>query len=137
MLAYKTMECGSCLHYLFGDYGDLEVIHPSNIRVLSAVAMNDTVLLEIKHEPFKQMLADYPLIKEQLLLLQMERLFLSNRLLYEMKFHDARARDMIGTLRETATLVLKDLQEQKIIEIQHQQITVLDPTYLLEYTDFD
>lgn len=45
--------------------------------------------------------------------------------------------DMIGTLRETATLVLKDLQEQKIIEIQHQQITVLDATYLLEYTDFD
>lgn len=63
---------GLCLHYLFGDYkgvryhererayrrsfgkgdffGDLEVIHPSNIRVLSAVAMNDTVLFEIKHE---------------------------------------------------------------------------------------
>ncbi len=137
MLAYKTMECGSYLHYLFGDYGDLEVIHPSNIRVLSAVAMNDTVLFEIKHEPFKQMFADYPLIKKQLMLLQMDRLFLSNWLLYEMKFHDARARDMIGTLRETATLVLKDLQEQKIIEIQHQQITVLDPAYLLEYTDFD
>ncbi|MEK3663427.1 Crp/Fnr family transcriptional regulator [Paenibacillus sp. FSL F4-0236] len=157
---------------LFGKgdfFGDLEVIHPSNVRVLSAVAMNDTVLFEIKREPFKQMLADYPLIKEQLMLLQMDRLFLSNRLLHEMKFHDARARaiftlrrlyqrfgieeqgemridlrlthqqfaDMIGTLRETATLVLKDLQEQKIIDIQHQQITVLDPTYLLEYTDFD
>ncbi|WP_405173455.1 Crp/Fnr family transcriptional regulator [Paenibacillus sp. FSL H8-0260] len=103
----------------------------------AAVAMNDTVLFEIKHEPFKQMLADYPLIKEQLMLLQMDRLFLLNRLLHEMKFHDARARDMIGTLRETATLVLKDLQEQKIIEIQHQQITVLDPKYLLEYTNFD
>ncbi|WP_449599282.1 Crp/Fnr family transcriptional regulator [Paenibacillus sp. Marseille-Q9583] len=157
---------------LFGKgdfFGDLEVIHPSNIRVLSAVAMNDTVLFVIKREPFEQMLADYPLIKEQLMLLQMDRLFLSNRLLHEMKFHDARARaiftirrlyqrfgaeeqgkqridlrlthqqfaDMIGTLRETATLVLKDLQEQKIIDIQHQQITVLDPTYLLEYTDFD
>lgn len=38
---------------LFGKgdfFGDLEVIHPSNIRVLSAVAMNDTVLFEIKHE---------------------------------------------------------------------------------------
>ncbi|KTD84087.1 Crp/Fnr family transcriptional regulator [Paenibacillus etheri] len=157
---------------LFGKgdfFGDLEVIHPSNVRVLSAVAMNDTVLFEIKREPFEQMLADYPLIKEQLMLLQMDRLFLSNRLLHEMKFHDARARaiftlrrlsqrfgieeqgemridlrlthqqfaDMIGTLRETATLVLKDLQEQRIIEIQHQQITVLDPAYLLEYTDFD
>ncbi|OME17111.1 hypothetical protein BSK60_06315 [Paenibacillus odorifer] len=55
---------------LFGKgdfFGDLEVIHPSNIRVLSAVAMNDTVLFDI----------------------------------------------------------------------QHQQITVLDPVYLLEYTDFD
>ncbi|WP_375104321.1 Crp/Fnr family transcriptional regulator [Paenibacillus sp. RS8] len=157
---------------LFGKgdfFGDLEVIHPSNVRVLSAVAMNDTVLFEIKREPFEQMLASYPLIKEQLMLLQMDRLFLSNRLLHEMKFHDARARavftlrrlyqrfgieeqgkqmidlrlthqqfaDMIGTLRETATLVLKDLQEQKIIDIQHQQITVLDPKYLLEYTDFD
>lgn len=39
--------------------------------------------------------------------------------------------DIIGTLRETATLVLKDLQEQKIIEIQHQQLTVLDLSYLL------
>jgi CRP/FNR family transcriptional regulator len=28
--------------------------------------------------------------------------------------------------------VLKDLQEQKIIEIQHQQLTVLDLSYLLE-----
>ncbi|MDH6372722.1 hypothetical protein CA600_00680 [Paenibacillus sp. VTT E-133280] len=98
------------------------------------------------------------------MLLQMDRLFLSNRLLPEMKFHAARARaiftlrrlyqifgieeqgemrinlrlthqqfaDIIGTLRETATLVLKDLQEQKIIEIQHQQLTVLDLSYLLE-----
>jgi CRP/FNR family transcriptional regulator len=157
---------------LFGKgdfFGDLEVIHPSNARVLSAVAMNDIVLFEIQRGPFEQMLTDYPLVKEQLMLLQMDRLFLSNRLLHEMKFHDARARaiftlkrlyqrfgteeqgkqkidlrlthqqfaDMIGTLRETATLVLKDLQEQQIIEIQHQQITVLDPSYLLEYTDFD
>ena len=157
---------------LFGKgdfFDDLEVIHPSNVRVLSAVAMNDTVIFEIKREPFEQMLADYPLIKEQLMQLQMDRLLLANRLLHEMKFHDARARaiftlrrlyqrfgveeqgemrinlrlthqqfaDMIGTLRDTATLVLKDLQEQKIIDIQHQQITVLDPAYLLEYTDFD
>lgn len=109
------MECGSCLHYLFGDYGDLEVIHPSNIRVLSAVAMNDTVLFEIKHEPFKQMFADYPLIKKQLMLLQMDRLFLSNWLLYEMKFHDARARDMIGTLRRRLPLCLKICKSKRLL----------------------
>ncbi|MEK5257453.1 helix-turn-helix domain-containing protein [Paenibacillus sp. FSL F4-0125] len=81
------------------------------------------------------------------MLLQMDRIFLSNRLLHEMKFHDARARavftlrrlyqrfgieeqgkqridlrlthqqfaDMIGTLRETATLVLKICRSKRLL----------------------
>lgn len=157
---------------LFGKgdfFGDLEVIHPSNVRVLSAVAMSDAILFAIRKESFERVLADYPMIKEHFLLLQMNRLILSNQLLHEMKFHDARARaiftlsrlyqrfgiqeqgqywidlrlthqqiaDMIGTLRETATLVLKSLQDQKIINIHHQRITVLDLEYLMNYTEAD
>ncbi|MNW03166.1 Global nitrogen regulator [compost metagenome] len=45
--------------------------------------------------------------------------------------------DMIGTLREPATLVLKGLQDQKIIDIHHQKITVLDPGYLMDYSEVD
>lgn len=149
-----------------GDFfGDLEVIHPSNIRLLSAVAMSDSVLYQINRQPFERILADYPFVKEQFLLLQMDRLIRSNRQLLEMKIYDARTRaiftlgrlyqrfgkeeqgrqiidlrlthqqiaDMIGTLRETATLVLKDLQNHRIIEIW----TVLDPQYLLKHTPAD
>ncbi|MBT2291422.1 Crp/Fnr family transcriptional regulator [Paenibacillus albidus] len=157
---------------LFGKgdfFGDLEVIHPSNMRLLSAVAMSDMVVFEIRREPFERMLADYPAVNNRFLLLQMDRLILSNRMLHEMKIYDARARtiftlgrlyqrfgaqeqgrhyidlrlthqqiaDMIGTLRETTTLVLKDLQDHRIIDIRQQQITVLDPGYLLEYRQGD
>ncbi len=146
-------------------FGDMELVDPIKERLLSVVSHRDSVVCTIDGKVFKQLIAQYPGVKDRLLQLQIDRLILANEKLHEMKINDAKTRlmltlqklyskfgaqeeersiinlrlthqdlaDMVGTLRETVSILLKDLQQQDVIQMQNQKIVIMNPEVLMGF----
>lgn len=140
-------------------FGDMELIDPVKARLLSVIAMHDSVLYTLDREIFHHIIDNFPTVKDRLMQLQVERLMFANEKLHEMKTRDARTRlvstlqqlyskfgmqndegcfielrlthqdlaDMVGALRETITILVKNLQQQQWIRMQSQRIYIIDP----------
>ncbi|RAW15180.1 hypothetical protein DC345_14205 [Paenibacillus taichungensis] len=146
-------------------FGDMELVDPIKERLLSVVSHRDSVVCTIDGKVFKQLIAQYPGVKDRLLQLQIDRLILANEKLHEMKINDAKTRlmltlqklyskfgaqeegksiinlrlthqdlaDMVGTLRETVSILLKDLQQQDVVQMQNQKIVIMNPEALMSF----
>ncbi|WP_458123569.1 Crp/Fnr family transcriptional regulator [Paenibacillus sp. Z3-2] len=104
-------------------FGDMELVDPVKVRLLSVVALRESVLYTIDQNLFKQMIAQYSIVKDRLLQLQIDRLISANEKLHEMKTNDARTRLML-TLQKLYSKFGTQEDEGAIINLRltHQDL---------------